>query len=63
MNKLLSIIEQNVRSQLRRINTAVTKERQTPSEYCLQLVRYFRFILNCVAYNKTKIVQLQLSYI
>ncbi|CAL1677286.1 unnamed protein product [Lasius platythorax] len=39
MNKLSSIIEQNVRLQLRRINTAVTKERQTPSEYCLQLVR------------------------
>lgn len=39
MNKLSSIIEQNVRLQLRRLNTAVTKERQTPAEYCLQLVR------------------------
>ncbi|XP_072765052.1 NADH dehydrogenase (ubiquinone) complex I, assembly factor 6 [Anoplolepis gracilipes] len=39
MNKLSSIIEQNVRLQLRRINTAITKEKQTPSEYCLQLVR------------------------
>ncbi|GAB1868706.1 UPF0551 protein C8orf38-like protein [Camponotus japonicus] len=39
MNKLTSIIEQNVRLQLRRINTTVRKERQTPSEYCLQLVR------------------------
>lgn len=63
MNKLSSIIEQNVRLQLRRINTTVTKERQTPSEYCLQLVRYLRSILNCVACNKTKIVQLHLSYI
>lgn len=52
MNKL-SIIEQSVRLQLRRINTAVTKERQTPSEYCLQLVRYF-LLLNCVVHNKYK---------
>lgn len=63
MNKLTSIIEQNVRLQLRRINTTVGKERQTPSEYCLQLVRYLRFILNYIVRNKTKIVQLHLSYI
>lgn len=39
MNKLSSIIEQNVRLQLRRLNTAVAKKRQTPAEYCLELVR------------------------
>ncbi|KAL6422072.1 hypothetical protein ACFW04_010852 [Cataglyphis niger] len=39
MTKLSSIIEQSGRLQLRRINTTVVKEKQTPSEYCLQLVR------------------------
>lgn len=53
MNKLSSIVEQNVRLQLRRINTTVRKERQTPSEYCLQLVRYLCFILNYIV-HKTK---------
>ncbi|XP_018392080.1 PREDICTED: NADH dehydrogenase (ubiquinone) complex I, assembly factor 6 [Cyphomyrmex costatus] len=41
MNKL-SIIEKNVRTQLRcmiRMNTTSTKQKQTPAEYCLQLVR------------------------
>jgi len=39
MNKL-SIIEQNVRSQLRCMNTTSARQKQTPTEYCLQLVRY-----------------------
>ncbi|XP_011330680.1 NADH dehydrogenase (ubiquinone) complex I, assembly factor 6 isoform X2 [Ooceraea biroi] len=38
MNKLSSIIEQSVRLQLRHMNT-IAKPIQTPSEYCLQLVR------------------------
>ncbi|XP_018300375.1 NADH dehydrogenase (ubiquinone) complex I, assembly factor 6 [Mycetomoellerius zeteki] len=41
MNKL-TIIEKNVRTQLRymiRMNTTNAKQKQTPTEYCLQLVR------------------------
>ncbi|XP_025158253.1 NADH dehydrogenase (ubiquinone) complex I, assembly factor 6 isoform X2 [Harpegnathos saltator] len=37
MNKFSLLIEQNIRLQLRRMSTT-TKQRQTPSEYCLQLV-------------------------
>lgn len=37
MNKL-AVIERNVRSQLRRMNTSA-RQKQTPTEYCLQLVR------------------------
>ncbi|XP_028048344.1 NADH dehydrogenase (ubiquinone) complex I, assembly factor 6 isoform X2 [Monomorium pharaonis] len=38
MNKF-SIIERNIRSQLRRMNTNAARQKQTPTEYCLQLVR------------------------
>ncbi|XP_011873025.1 PREDICTED: NADH dehydrogenase (ubiquinone) complex I, assembly factor 6 [Vollenhovia emeryi] len=38
MNKL-SIVERSVRSQLRRMNTSGARLKQTPTEYCLQLVR------------------------
>jgi len=40
MNKLSSVIEQNVRLQLRHMSTIIPKQKQTPSEYCLHLVRY-----------------------
>ncbi|KAH0954023.1 hypothetical protein HN011_007550 [Eciton burchellii] len=39
MNKLSSVIEQNVRLQLRHMSTIIPKQKQTPSEYCLHLVR------------------------
>ncbi|KAL6260608.1 hypothetical protein P5V15_008128 [Pogonomyrmex californicus] len=39
MNKLSSIIKQNIRSQLRRMSTTDVRQKQTPTEYCLQLVR------------------------
>lgn len=62
MTKLSSIVEQSVRLQLRRINTTVAKEKQTPSEYCLQLVRYL-LLLNCIVHNKQKLYTNNLSYI
>lgn len=40
MIKLSSIIEQNMRLQMRYMNTIVAKQKQTPAEHCLQLVRY-----------------------
>lgn len=39
MIKLSSIIEQNIRLQMRYMNTIVAKQKQTPAEHCLQLVR------------------------
>ncbi|XP_077264160.1 NADH dehydrogenase (ubiquinone) complex I, assembly factor 6 homolog sicily isoform X1 [Temnothorax americanus] len=54
MNKL-SIIERNVRSQLRRMNTSGARQKQTPTEYCLQLVRYLPSLMlnrSCTNINK-----------